>query len=245
MTGEKGKRLFKYLSAVLMCLVLLCIGAFSETVSNYLKYKEEKAAFMDLSGRLTSLEKNYGKLNESYEELKTGYAQKRKSSEGLLALIKLAYDRQDWEGVAGLAAEMEVKFRNSDEYGRAMEYRRLAERNIRQEQEEKERKRFETGITYENLALEQDKYKGNNISFGGRVLQSMESGNTGWLRLAVDDDTKKVIFAEYNKSITDDRIYADEKIRIYGTADGFFTYKTTSGKEITIPKVNLEMIGRD
>lgn len=245
MPGKKNNKFKKYIAILLGCLILLCIGAFFDMFPAYIRYKSAKREFAAFSRDYYNLEKNYNNLKEQYALLTDEYDEKKNSPSGLLSLIKLAYDADDWNRAIELCDELLSKFPDCDEYGRAMEYKKAAQSSINLAEEEKERHKYETGITYANVALQPSKYKGSNVSFNGRVLQSIEGSNGRWIRLAVNNDINSVVFAEFGNDTADRRIYADEMVRIYGVADGLFTYNSVSGTEITIPKIKIDRIGLD
>lgn len=242
---EKQKKLTGYLLIAIAAVVLMGIGAFFDTVPKYTRYKKIKNEFTALSTSYTNLEGSYDRLKTSYEELSGNYEELKESASGMLVLIKIAYDDENWEEVVELVDEMNEKFPSAPELESAEKMRKNARIMIRRAEEEKERTKYETGITYKDLAFKSEEYFGQKVYFKGRVLQAMESGNEGWLRLAVNNDSNGVLLAHYNKVLALDRIYAEENVTLYGTANGLFTYTSTGGAEITIPKIEVERIGSE
>jgi hypothetical protein len=237
------RKLTKYLIIAVSAVLLMGLGVFSGTVPKYFKYKTAKSDFVYLSTSYDKLQKNYTALQADYKTLTSDYADLKESASSLLVLAKIAYDDEKWDDVTRLCDELSAKFPTAEENKQASVMKKNALVMIRRAEEEKEKHKYETGISYKNIAFESDKYIGQKVHFRGRVLQAMESGNDGWLRLAVNNDKNGVLLAHYNKVLAPDRIYADEYVTLYGEANGLFTYTSTGGEQITIPKMEVERIG--
>lgn len=108
--------------------------------------------------------------------------------------------------------------------------------------EKEEKKGYETGITYDQLARTPDDYDGEKVKFRGRVIQVIEGNNETQLRIAVNRDYDKVILVAYDSSIVDKRVLDDDTITIYGKSIGLYSYEATSGATITIPAIIVDKI---
>ena len=117
---------------------------------------------------------------------------------------------------------------------------RLAAEQAAKEAEEK--KGYETGITYNDIARYPDDYEGKKVKFRGRVIQVIEGNSIIQIRFAVNRDYDQIVFCEYNKDIVEGRILEDDTITIYGVAKGTITYESTMGGQITIPAVSIDKI---
>ncbi len=105
------------------------------------------------------------------------------------------------------------------------------------------RKGYDTGITYSQLARTPDDYKGKKVKFYGRVVQVVEGDNEIRIRLSTaKNGYEDVIYGYYNKNLVSSRILDDDKITIYGTSQGLYTYETTMGSQITIPLISIDKI---
>lgn len=113
------------------------------------------------------------------------------------------------------------------------------------QKEAEEKAGYETGITYDQLARTPDEYMHKKVKFTGIVLQVMEgSGESNQIRLAVNSDYDRVLYCEYDKSIVSSRILDNDKITIYGTSLGLYSYTSTLGAPITIPAVLIDKINQ-
>jgi hypothetical protein len=108
--------------------------------------------------------------------------------------------------------------------------------------EEKEKRGYATGITYNQLARTPDKYIGEKVKFNGKVIQVMEGDGVTQIRLAVKDNYDTILFAEFDSSVVDSRILEDDVITIMGLSTGLITYDSTMGGKISIPGVSIEKI---
>lgn len=102
-------------------------------------------------------------------------------------------------------------------------------------------------ISYEELSRNPDAYKGQNCYFTGEVIQTMESGSTGVLRVNVTQgkyswsDTVYVVY-EVDSS---NRILEDDIVTFYGKYMGLYTYTSVMGASITIPEVGALFVDRN
>ena len=108
--------------------------------------------------------------------------------------------------------------------------------------EEKERKGYDTGITYDQLARTPDDYIDEKVKFHGTVIQVMEGDGVTQIRLAVGDNYDTILFAEFDSSVVDSRILENDTITIRGLSTGLITYESTIGGSISIPGVSIEQI---
>ena len=105
----------------------------------------------------------------------------------------------------------------------------------KEKQEAEEKKGYDSGITYEQLSREPNSYSGKKIKFSGKVIQVSKGEDSIRLRLAVDENYKKIILVEYNSSIVKKNVLEDDKVTISGISAGEISYKATSGATITVP----------
>ncbi|WP_233054959.1 transcriptional regulator [Lacticaseibacillus paracasei] len=108
---------------------------------------------------------------------------------------------------------------------------------------EDEKNKYNSGITYDQLARNPEQNEGEYVKFTGKVLQVQEDGNDTTLRVAIDGDYDHVIMVTYNLLFTpDSHILEDDKITFYGQSKGRTTYEATSGRNITVPLVDADKI---
>ena len=107
---------------------------------------------------------------------------------------------------------------------------------------EEEKKGYNTGITYEQLARNPEDYEGKKVKFYGKVLQVIEGTDEIKLRIAVNNDYDNVILVGYDPDIVDMRVLEDDKITIMGVSVGLYSYESTGGATITIPAIVVDII---
>lgn len=178
---------------------------------------------------LTSEHEKYEKKMKPYEKLSEADAKKK------IADLKKAEEKR---------LEEEKQKKEKEKKEKEEREAKLAEERKQQlaEAAEKEARGYETGITFQQLARTPDKYSTEKVKFNGEVLQIMEGDGINAIRLAVGGDYNSVIYCLYDSSIVSTRILEDDWITISGIADGLYSYETTRGNELTIPKVLVKKI---
>ena len=170
-------------------------------------------------------------LETKTKELET----KNKDLQAKVDQAKPFFDMKDEERV-----EMEKEAKVKEEARlKAEEGKKKAEEQARLDEE---KKGFDTGITYDQLARTPDEYKGKKVKFTGKVIQVMQGQGETQLRIAVNGDYDNVIYVAYPDGITEKRILDDDNITIYGLSAGLLTYKSTMGGEITVPQILVSKI---
>lgn len=144
------------------------------------------------------------------------------------------------------AAEEELRVQESIE-----EEKRRTEESInaeieaelkKAEEEKNDPSTYNTGITYDNLARNPEKYEGEKITFSGTVLQVMEDDGFSHYRIAVDDNYDTVLYVEVDHELLDARILEDDYITIYGESIGTVSYESTNSGTITIPAAIVNIV---
>lgn len=184
-----------------------------------------KDSLDQLQSDYDSLQSDYDSYKEKmkpYEEMETAEAEARKvaaEQEKAAAEEAEAQKKAEEEAAAQKAAEEEAK-----------------------KQAEKEKKGYDTGITYDNLARNPDDYKGEKVKFKGKVVQVIEGDSENQIRLAVNSDYDTILYCGYDPSIVSSRVLEDDIITVYGYSVGTISYQSTLGGNITIPGVYVEKI---
>lgn len=102
-------------------------------------------------------------------------------------------------------------------------------------------------VNFTELARNPNSYKGKSLTYEGKVVQTMEDNSLDGLvyysiRLAVGGNYNSIVYVTYFTGSDEPRILEDDYVQIYGTAEGLYTYESTSGKSVTIPKINAVLI---
>ena len=176
-------------------------------------------------GDLASLQAEYDAYKESmkpYEELDAAEAEARKA-----------------------AAEQEKESIEASKAAKKAEEESIAAESAAEESrqaEEKAKKGYDTGITYDQLARNPNDYIGEKIKFKGKVIQLIEDTDEIQIRLAVNSDYDTILFCSYDPSIVSSRVLEDDIITVYGTSVGTISYQSTMGGQITIPAALVDKI---
>ncbi len=109
-------------------------------------------------------------------------------------------------------------------------------------QTEIQKEDYDTGITYDQLARTPDDYEDKLVTLSGEVLQVLEDNGTTNIRLAVDNDYDKVAYGVYDSSLVSSRVLEGDKITVYGTSGGLYSYETVLGNNTTVPLVYIAKI---
>lgn len=120
----------------------------------------------------------------------------------------------------------------------------LEERQAEREKEaaKEAQQGYETGITYDQLSRTPDDYIGKKVKFTGVVIQVIEGSGVTMLRIATSGRYNNVILVQYDSEITAVRVLEDDKVTIYGTSAGLYTYESTGSGDITIPHIKVDQI---
>ena len=98
------------------------------------------------------------------------------------------------------------------------------------------------GIKYSDAARYPSNYKGSKCSFSGKVLQVVDGWGSTSYRISSKGNYNDVIYVTINNSDLLVPILEDDKVTVYGTYDGNYSYTTIFGAQMTIPSVNAERI---
>jgi hypothetical protein len=105
-----------------------------------------------------------------------------------------------------------------------------------------EANKYNTGITYDQLARDPDTYMGKLLHLTGKVIQVVEGDTETDLRVAIDGDYNNVVLVVYDPSTRSTRILEDDKVTFYGLSLGTQSYTSTLGGKITVPLVQADKI---
>jgi len=92
-------------------------------------------------------------------------------------------------------------------------------------------------ISFNKLNKNADKYKGEKLKVTGKIIQIMEDDDGGEIRLATDGGYDDIVFVEYDGNI---KYVEDDTVTVYGYCDGEYTYTSTIGASITLPKIDAK-----
>lgn len=97
-------------------------------------------------------------------------------------------------------------------------------------------------LDYKAVARDPDAHEGDLITFSGKVLQVMESGKYITFRISSKGNYDNVVYCNYVAPENYKRILEDDKVTVYGTCTGIYTYETIMGGSVTIPSCTVDRI---
>ena len=106
----------------------------------------------------------------------------------------------------------------------------------------KEKEKYNTGITYKQLARNPEDYNGEYCKFKGEVLQVIKNRRYNYLRIAVNNNPNDMLYVKYNPSIVDSRVLEGDIVTIYGISTGLYTYVNILGMPISMPSMNIDKL---
>jgi len=218
---------------VLICIILFLAVSLSACSS---VSKDEYQKALDDNAKLKS------DSEKAMEELKTA---KNRIDE--FAVLEAKYKNLSDSEIAAQQAANDLK---------AEQDRQAKEKLLAQEKEKaaaeaamalskaeaEEKKGYETGITYKQLARTPDEYEGKKVKFSGTVLQVVEGDSEVNLRVAANSNYNNILYVYYPSSITKVRVLEEDNVTLYGVSEGLYTYESTMGGNITIPLIKVDRI---
>lgn len=100
--------------------------------------------------------------------------------------------------------------------------------------------------TYNEISRNPENYRGKYAHFKGKIIQSMESGDTYTFRINITKTkyswTDTILVTYTKKEATESRLLEDDIVNIYGMLSGTYTYETVMGNEMTIPLLLAEYV---
>lgn len=97
-------------------------------------------------------------------------------------------------------------------------------------------------LDYSSNARNPESYEGMLIKFSGKVLQVSEGDDYVVFRIATKGSYDNVVYCIYVKPDNYSRILEDDRVNVWGTSTGVYTYTTVMGSEITIPSCVIDRI---
>lgn len=97
-------------------------------------------------------------------------------------------------------------------------------------------------LDYAAVARDPDRYNGTQISFSGRVIQSVEGLNGTLYRIATSGEFGDIVYVDYVRPAGEKRVLEGDEVNVLGTCGGVKTYKNALGDMVTIPACAAQRI---
>ena len=122
-----------------------------------------------------------------------------------------------------------------------------AEKQAQKEAEEQAKKeaeahKYETGLTWEQIAREGK--KGTLGQFEGKIIQVMNGDGFIQYRVTINGDYDQVMLIEVKNGVAKETLLEDDYVYFKGESLGTITYTTVMGAEMTIPAFECHEITR-
>ena len=231
----KSKKVIAIIAVGVMIFTLFIVS--SSSASSKISKKEEEIVALQL--KLKEQNTEIAKLNETVEKAKPWFDLSEKEQQRRIAEQKALEEAEAKKKAAEEAAKKAAEEAKAEKEAAALA---AAEAEAQKKAEEEEKRGYDTGITYDQLARTPDDFIEEKVKFSGKVIQVMEGDGETQIRIAVNDDYDKVIYGSYVSYLVESRILEDDYITVMGTSDGLLTYESTMGGEITIPSIVIDKI---
>ena len=213
------------------------------SLSSQSKEVEETTVSSSKKPELTEVEKEEKRKQEeeAAAKAKAEAEERAKKEEEAAARAKTEAEeraKKEEEAAARAKAEEEEKAKKEEEERIAKEEE---EKRQAAAQAEAEKNKYETGITYDNIARNPDSNIGKNVKFYGEIIQVIKGEDYSQFRFAIDGNYDQLILIEISEDqLQDNRILEDDYITIKGMSMGEMTYTSAIGGEITVPAVLVD-----
>lgn len=94
-------------------------------------------------------------------------------------------------------------------------------------------------INFNKVNKNADNFTGQKMKASGKVIQIMEDNKKGQMRLALDGSYSDVIYVTYDGS---NDVVENDYVTVYGYCDGDYSYTSTIGASVTLPKIDAKYI---
>lgn len=233
------------------CIVLFLVFCFGvsagstdvKTSSEYVKLEEQYNSIVkekdELNEKIKSAEQ-YLSLNDSEKSLidaeienaKKATEEENKKREEELAKKKAEEEaKKKAEEEAKKKAEEEAKAQKEAEEKAAKEAAEQAAR-------EAEAHKYETGLTWEDIA--RDQHTGEYCQFSGKVIQVMNGDTFNQYRIAIDDNYDQIMLIQINLPLSSGTVLENDYISFKGISVGTMSYQTVLGAQMTVPAVQVD-----
>lgn len=187
-------------------------GTGSWEYSDKIPEKETKLTFNDTTADYTETIKSVSDIEKKENEKKAEIAKAKKAEEDKIKAEKAAEEKAAKE-----------------------------EEEANKKAAEKFAARYDTGITFDNLARNPETYEGEKVKFYGKIIQVIKGDEHSQFRFAIDDNYDQILYIEISESqLSNNRLLEDDFITIKGTSYGEYTYSSAIGGEITVPAVVVD-----
>ena len=254
------KSILKLVAIGIVCLLLgVGIGNIGKVSSK--KYKNLNDRYVEKIESNASISSEYKKIEKELSDLKEAtknYTELNETEKNIVDTkiqeVKQATkeeaeaeQKRIAEEKAQKEAEEKAKREAEEQAKREEEERKKAEEQAKKEAEEQARReaeahKYETGLTYEQIAREGK--KGTLGQFEGKIVQVMNGNGFTQYRVTINGDYNEVMLIEVMDGVAKETLLEDDYVYFKGESLGTITYTTVMGAEKTIPAFECHEITR-
>lgn len=224
------------LSLVIGCMVL-GVGCGEDTVSKD-KHDELLKKYEDTVCQLEQFKTDNGILECENEKLRNrvdkakDYLELDPTEKELVDAKIVEVNKATEEQLAQEKAQKEAE----------EEAKRQAEEEEKRQKAEAEDHKYETGLTWEQIAREGK--VGTLGQFEGKIVQVMNGTGFTQYRVAINGNYDTIMLVEVLDGISSEVLLEDDYVYFKGMSMGQYTYTTVLGSEMTIPSFIVDEINR-
>lgn len=101
-------------------------------------------------------------------------------------------------------------------------------------------------LDFKAISRDPDSYEGKNYTFTGKVVQVLEEEMDNYtyvvMRIATKGNYDNVVYVTYLRENGEARILEDDRVTVYATCLGLYTYETVIGGSVTLPNFLAESV---
>ena len=232
------------LSLVIGCMVL-GVGCGEDTVSKD-KHDELLKKYEDTVCQLEQFKTDNGILECENEKLRNrvdkakDYLELDPTEKELVDAKIVEVNQATEDQLAQEKAQKEAEEKAKKEAEE--EAKRQAEEEEERQKAEAEAHKYETGLTWEQIAREGR--VGELGKFEGKIVQVMSGSGFTQYRVAINGDYDTIMLIEVLDGISSEVLLEDDYVYFKGMSMGQYTYTTVLGSEMTIPSFIVDEINR-
>ena len=232
------KKVLKFVACGIICLFLGSIignvGKVSSKEYDSLKdrYNYQVNHNTELKSEKETIEKELSDLKEKTKS----YVELNETEKGIVD-AKIQEVRQATKE----EAEAEQK-RIAEEQAQKEAEKQTQKEAEEQAKKEAEAHKYETGLTWEQIAREGK--KGTLGQFEGKIIQVMNGDGFTQYRVTINGDYDQVMLIEVKNGVSKETLLEDDYVYFKGESLGTITYTTVMGAEMTIPAFECHEITR-
>lgn len=210
------------------------------------KYVEQIKSAEYWREKSEELQPKYNELSRQVEKAKE-YLELDENEKALVDAKIVEVNQATEDQLAQEKAQKEAEEKAKKEAEEEAKRQAEEEERLRKEEEERQKAeaeahKYETGLTWEQIAREGR--VGELGKFEGKIVQVMSGSGFTQYRVAINGDYDTIMLIEVLDGISSEVLLEDDYVYFKGMSMGQYTYTTVLGSEMTIPSFIVDEINR-